>query len=618
MEAIYWFVAALGVASLFFLAVGRWLHGKETGPASRLVVFVSYLQGVLCLLAIGQTVSPSRAVAELVYLVAGVGFLLIPLAWFLFAIAYAYPERYTRRLKLAVGGYFLLVAGLILTNPLHGRYASEVRYVAEPFPHVQSVPTPLGLLTYVSYLLFLTGVVALAHRLLTTLRASRGQIAALLVGLLFPAAYVPVVLLGVLPGTGQGGGFTGASLGYMLVGSTWPSALIAWAVFRYQLFDVVPLARESIFEDREEPVLVLDARGRLIDYNRAAVEMFPVLEGNTGSPLSLVAPELVEAGATRSAGGADPRGVGSGGTDSGDVDSEDADTADADTADEDPGGVNSGGTSADTFADSFTRFTESGPRDYAVGVSTLSTDDEVRGYSLVLRDVTERERHLRDLERQTEQLERFASTLSHDLRNPLNVAQARVKMAIQSGSVEKLEKADEAHDRIDAMIQDLLTLAREGQTIDEVAPVRLGDVLRDAWETTDTREVTLEAEPEADVVVYADAGRLQNVFENLIRNGVEHGGDGVTVTLGRHAEGFYVEDDGPGVPEDDRSEVFEFGYTTARGGTGLGLAIVESIARAHGWSVEMAEGSQGGARIVFSGVDVVESQEGRDEPVAVT
>ena len=584
MEAIYWFVAALGVASLFFLAVGRWLHGKETGPAGRLVVFVSYLQGVLCLLAVGQTVSPSRAVAELVYLIAGVGFLLIPLAWFLFAIAYAYPQRYTRRLRLAVGGYFLLVAGLILTNPLHGRYASEVRYVAEPFPHVQSVPTPLGLLTYVSYLLFLAGVVALAHRLLTTLRASRGQITALLVGLLFPAAYVPVVLLGVLPGTGQGG-FTGAALGYMLVGSTWPSALVAWAVYRYQLFEVVPLARESIFEDREEPVLVLDARGRLIDYNRAAVEMFPAVESNTGSPLSAVAPELVEADADA-------------GTEAGD----------------EAGAV----LATDAFADSITRFTESGPRDYAVGVSTLSTDDEVRGYSLVLRDVTEREQYVRDLEQQTAQLERFASTLSHDLRNPLNVAQARVKMAIQSGSVENLEKADEAHDRIEAMIRDLLTLAREGQTIEEVEPVRLGDVLRDAWETTDTREATLVVEPEADVVVYADAGRLQNVFENLLRNSVEHGGPDVTVTLGRHPDGFYVEDDGPGVPPDGRASVFEFGYTTARGGTGLGLAIVESIARAHGWSVEMAGGNQGGARVVFSGVDVVETAGERRESAPAT
>ena len=89
------------------------------------------------------------------------------------------------------------------------------------------------------------------------------------------------------------------------------------------------------------------------------------------------------------------------------------------------------------------------------------------------------------------------------------------------------------------------------------------------------------------------------------------GGDtttaGLTVTLGRHADGFYVEDDGSGVPPEERDEVFDYEFSTDEDGTGLGLAIVEAIARAHGWSVGMTEGSDGGARVVFSGVDVADA-----------
>jgi signal transduction histidine kinase len=63
--------------------------------------------------------------------------------------------------------------------------------------------------------------------------------------------------------------------------------------------------------------------------------------------------------------------------------------------------------------------------------------------------------------------------------------------------------------------------------------------------------------------------------------------------------GFAVADDGPGIPEDERDDVFDHGFTTAEDGTGFGLAIVERIAQAHGWSVSVTEGRDGGARFEF-------------------
>jgi signal transduction histidine kinase len=84
---------------------------------------------------------------------------------------------------------------------------------------------------------------------------------------------------------------------------------------------------------------------------------------------------------------------------------------------------------------------------------------------------------------------------------------------------------------------------------------------------------------------------------------VEHGGPDVTITVGDLADGFYVTDDGPGIPEDDRELVFESGYSTASDGTGFGLSIVERLASAHGWEVRVTDAADGGARFEITGVD---------------
>jgi signal transduction histidine kinase len=73
--------------------------------------------------------------------------------------------------------------------------------------------------------------------------------------------------------------------------------------------------------------------------------------------------------------------------------------------------------------------------------------------------------------------------------------------------------------------------------------------------------------------------------------------------VGTFDDGFYVADDGPGVPEADRESVFESGYSTDREGTGLGLTIVQEIAEAHGWEVSVTDSESGGARFEITGVE---------------
>jgi signal transduction histidine kinase len=162
---------------------------------------------------------------------------------------------------------------------------------------------------------------------------------------------------------------------------------------------------------------------------------------------------------------------------------------------------------------------------------------------------------------------------------------------------------------MDRLITDLLTLAREGESSIDIERIPLRDVAEDCWHTVETERGTLSVE--TDLVIRADRSRLKQLFENLFRNAVEHGApddNGVMVTVGElpDADGLYVADDGVGIPEEQRDEVFELGHSTSTDGTGFGLSIVAEIAESHGWEIHLTESAGGGARFEFTGVDIAE------------
>ena len=235
-------------------------------------------------------------------------------------------------------------------------------------------------------------------------------------------------------------------------------------------------------------------------------------------------------------------------------------------------------------------------------------------------DRIERER---ELKRKNERLEQFTSFVSHDLKNPLNVADLRLELAMEDCDSEHLRDVAVALDRMETLTDDLLTLAKAGQHVDDVESIHLATLARTCWQTVQTADADLVVD--ADLTVLADRTRLKQLLENLIRNAVEHGStsrqpeaedavehgtsdaeegeSNVTVTIGALAGGFCVSDNGRGIPEADRDSIFEHGYSTADGGTGFGLAIVADIVEAHDWSIMVTDSDAGGARFEITGVE---------------
>ena len=209
---------------------------------------------------------------------------------------------------------------------------------------------------------------------------------------------------------------------------------------------------------------------------------------------------------------------------------------------------------------------------------------------------------IEELDRQNERLEQIVRAVSHDLQNPLSVLNGRLELARAETDDDHLETAAEMVDRMDRLIDDLLTMARQGRTLNETRPIELRTAFERCWGVVNTpgSEATLVDDP----IIVADPTRLQQLLENLLDNAVEHGGPEARVEIGSVGdEGFYVADDGPGIPPEKRDAVFGLGHSTATDGSGFGLTIVREIADAHGWALRVTESAEGGARIEVLGVE---------------
>lgn len=241
---------------------------------------------------------------------------------------------------------------------------------------------------------------------------------------------------------------------------------------------------------------------------------------------------------------------------------------------------------------------------YVAVIKTGITEPQKVLFGQLSRERRELAARTEELERQNTRLDKFASLVSHDLRNPLNVAQGRLELANETSDSEHIDNAAKAIDRSLDLIEDMLSLARAGKQVSEREIVDFETLLENCWNNVKTAEATIESD--IDLSIRADRSRLQQLVENLIRNAIDHGTEDVTIRIGSLSDGFFLEDDGPGIPPGERQQVFESGYSTDEEGTGFGLAIVQQIVDAHDWDIHVTESADGGARFEISGVEVVE------------
>ena len=530
-------------------------------------------------------------------------------AYVVFVSVYTGREFHERRsVQAALVG---VLGSLLVLAPLNFLGVTDLLWtdlvvVRDPLSYVV-IEHSIGVVVLLTVLLGLIGYswFVLTNYLLATASGSGTQVLLILLGGLS---------IGVAELLGQAGLLPAAGLHHATFGALPYVVFSTFGLFRFDLLDVLPVARNAVVEHLADPVLVLDDDRRLVDYNATAVGTWPALPEKKGSPFTAAFPSL-------------------------------ADRIELPTA----------GRTATT--DRITLARDGTERHYSVTTTpiTRGRSGTVGWYAILFRDVTDLEQSRWQLEKQNERLDQVATTISHDLRNPITVASGQTEalaMELDEWDVAP-ERRDHAEGRISStqdslgrmedIVDDILTLAREGKTVDQTGSVDLGETARDAWANVDTDDATLTVT--ADRQFRADRSKLLTIFENLFRNAVEHSStsertpsddavergstgtrnsvssgdavehsstsprsqasEGVTVEVGPTADGFYVADDGPGIPTEHADDIFEYGYTTTGDGTGLGLSIVRTMAESHGWTVELDREDERGTRFLFGNVDTV-------------
>ncbi|WP_276272027.1 histidine kinase N-terminal 7TM domain-containing protein [Haloarcula litorea] len=539
--AVYALVLLATAVVVGALGVYAWDRRDRTGAKPLLVVLIG--QTVWCLCAFAAIAGRGTPWALLWSRAWYVGVVLTVAGLFVFALAYTgYDEYLGPKLYAALSVEPLLLLGVTALEPV-------------PFLYTVVGPAETAMLGYhvdsgvafwlhagYSYLLLAAGSALLVRYALSTDALRRKQLYAILGAIVAPWFGNALYLFGGVP-------VDLTPLAFSLTG-----ILLTWAVLQAGFLDISPAARREVVDSLSSAVFVVDTDGRIVEVNDACRELFDVTP-LVGAPVERVLRGMADLEA-----------------DCDDVGTDETVTVEA----------------------------ERDGRFFDVQVSPLYDDfGGLIGRVFLAHDITEQKERQRELERRNRQLDQFASVVTHDLRNPLSVAGGSLALARRTGDEEHFDRVEDAHDRMGALIDEVLALARDQSSLDEQS-LRLSDVANAAWGHVDTADATLSV-PE-DRTVVGDRDQLLRLFENLFRNSVEHGGRDVTVIVTATDGGFAVADDGPGVPEDERDALFDHGYTTSEHGTGLGLAIVEHVVSSHGWDLAVGESEQGGFRLTVTGV----------------
>ena len=378
--------------------------------------------------AFGRLVAPTREAWLALTVLMYVGVAATPLLLVVFVAYYTNRgDRLTRGRVAALSAPPVATPVAVATNPLHGRFYTTVD--VEPFAGGAVFVAESGPLFLVQAVYGYLLLLA-GTALLLWFAVRRSDVYRRQSLAILGAVAVPwAANAAYILGLGFAVPADPTPVGFAVGG-----VFLAYAVFGAGVTNLTPVARSAVVDAIDDAVFVVGREEELVDLNPAAKRL-AVVDDPVGEPVSSVVPESLL------------------------------------SADDEPGAVVVDGTE----------------RWFRLGRMSLGR----AGTVLLAVELTEEARRQRQLREQNRRLERFTHIAAHDLRNPLNAIIGYTELARETGDVSHLEEVDPATDRIETLIDDLLTLGQEGQIAEDVVPVSLETVAERAWREADADSATL-------------------------------------------------------------------------------------------------------------------------------
>jgi PAS domain S-box-containing protein len=500
-----------------------------------------------------------------------IAIVVIPVLWFLFAMAYTGRQKWLNRSRVLV----LLVIpfitlGLVFTNEQHQLIWQELSFITNGSFLIldPEYGTWFWIHSGYSYILLLVGTFALIQKAYRTSKTYRWQNIALSFGALIPWFANAIYLLDLdgLP-----------SIDLSPVAFSLSALVIGWSIFRFHLFDVVPVARRTVVDTMQNSMIVLDMKNRIVDMNPAALAVFEVRFSDVlGKPIVELLTDLPEL--------------------------------------------------LVTFKDVWEVETEIHLEDegksryFELQISPLlNARNRVNGRLIIFHDITsykQTEAALAEARDQALEVSRVKTELlarvSHELRTPLNVIlgfsemlQLGITGPVNEQQYQTLDKILESTRFLTAQVNDLLNLSsiEAGTTklhcynfsINEM----LTEVIESYQEEVENKSlqlVKIDSEASLDTV-YGDRDGVAQILTNLVGNAIKFSNQGIIrISIFAFDADFWaiqVSDEGPGIPPEAHDLIFEpfrqidGSMTRIHGGTGLGLAIVKQMTELMGGTIQL-------------------------------